>query len=253
VTGEAGRLSRSLRIKLLRTAFGSLYGPLARFYDLITVIFFAGEWARWQDAAAARLTGSRILELGPGTGALAVRLIGAGYDYTGLEPSPAMLAVARRRLRAFRGPAGLVRGRAQQLPFKDCSFDSVLATFPTEYALEPATWSEVLRVLRPGGRWVVVYAGALKPVGLRRRLAGLAQRLVLGPPDDAAEPALPEVPGFQVRFWEGPTPGGTAFGWEAVRTLPAEVPVELPAADAEQNRVPVGTEEADAGPGRGPE
>ena len=253
MTGEAGRLSRSLRIKLLRTAFGSLYGPLARFYDLITFIFFAGEWARWQDAAAGRLTGHRILELGPGTGALGVRLVRAGYDYTGLEPSPAMLTVARRRLRAFRGPAGLVRGRAQQLPFKDQTFDSVLSTFPTEYALSPATWAEILRVLRPGGRWVVVYAGVLKPVGIRRRLAGLAQRLILGPSENAAQPELPTVPGFQVRFWEGSTPEGTAFGWEAVRILPAEVPVEVPAADSEQNGVAVGTEEADAGPGGGPQ
>lgn len=246
-----GNALRRLRLKLTRAAFDALYGPLARLYDLITVVFFAGEWARWQEAALGRLAGTKILELGPGTGALAVRLLGAGYDYTGLEPSVPMLAVARRRLRAAGRPLSLVRGRAQALPFKDRTFDSVLATFPTGYALDPATWREVFRVLRPGGRWVVVYAGALRPAGVRRRLALLAQRLILGPAEDTARPRLPEVPGFRVRFWEAQTPGGTALGWEAVRVLAAEVPVEVPPADPEQNRVAVGTEEADPGPGGG--
>ncbi len=253
MTGEPAEFLRCLRVKLLRTAFGALYGPLARVYDLITVLFFAGEWARWQAVAAGRLAGPKILELGSGTGSLAVRLIAAGYDYTGLEPSPAMLGVGLRRLRAAGRPFNLVRGRAQQLPFKDQTFNSVLATFPTDYALDPATWAEVLRVLRPGGRWVVVYAGALKPFGLRRRLAGFAQRLILGPRENPAPPGLPGMPGFRVRFWEEATPGGVAFGWEATRVLPAEVPVEVPAADPEQNRVAVGTEETDADPGGGPQ
>ena len=237
-----------LRLKLLRIAFGALYGPLAPVYDLITRLCFAGEWDRWQAAAAARLRGARVLELGPGTGALAARLVRSGLDYTGLEPSGPMLAVARRRLRASGGPFNLVRGRAQHLPFKAGTFDAVLATFPTEYALDPVAWSEVFRVLRPGGRWVVVYAGALNPTGLRRRLAGWLQRLVLGPPAEAP-PRLPETSGFSVAFWEAQTPGGQAFGWEAVRILPAEVAVEVSAADPEQDRVAVGAEQADPGPG----
>lgn len=242
---------RRLRLKLVRAAFGALYGPLAWAYDLITAVFFAGEWARWQEAAAARLTGTAVLELGPGTGALAVRLLRTGCQYAGVEPSAPMLAVARRRLRTAGRPLGLVRGRAQALPFKDGTFDSVLTTFPTEYAVDPATWREVFRVLRPGGRWVVVYAGALRPVGVRRRLAALAQRLILGPAENPARPHLPEIWGFRIRFWEAPTAGGTAFGWEAARLLAPEVPVEVPAAEPEQNRVTVGAQEADAGPGGG--
>jgi len=245
--------ARRLRLRLLRLAFGALYGPLAPAYDLITRLCFAGEWDRWQDAAAARLVGGRILELGPGTGALAARLVRSGFDYTGLEPSGPMLALARRRLGQTGRPFNLVRGRAQGLPFKAGVFDAVLATFPTEYAVDPAAWSEVFRVLRPGGRWVVVYAGALSPRGLRGRLSAWVQRLALGPPDAPPRPPLPEVPGFSAACWEAQTPGGKAFGWEAVRTLAAEVAVEVPAADAEEDRVAVGAEQANPDGGGRPQ
>ena len=96
---------------------------------------------------------------------------------------------------------------------------------------------------------MVVYAGALRPLGLRARLVGWIQRLVLGPPGAPPRPRLPGVPGLSAAFWEAPTPGGKAFGWEARRTLAAEVAVEVSAAHSEQDRVAVGAEEAD--PGRG--
>jgi ubiquinone/menaquinone biosynthesis C-methylase UbiE len=80
----------------------------------------------------------------------------AGYHVTGLDLSPAMGRMAAQRVGRAESPAGLVRGRAQNLPFASAVFDAVLATFPTEFLAEEATIRAVYRVLRAGGRLVVV-------------------------------------------------------------------------------------------------
>jgi ubiquinone/menaquinone biosynthesis C-methylase UbiE len=54
------------------------------------------------------------------------------------------------------GLARLARGLAQQLPFADEAFDTVIATFPAEYITDPITLSEVKRCLSDGGRFVVL-------------------------------------------------------------------------------------------------
>lgn len=78
-----------------------------------------------------------------------------------LDLSPHMGRLARWRLRRAGLAASLARGRAQTLPFATHSLDSVLATFPTPYIVDPATLAEVRRVLRPGGRLVVVVGAQL--------------------------------------------------------------------------------------------
>jgi len=50
----------------------------------------------------------------------------------------------------------LTRGIAQHIPFRDKSFDTIIATFPTEYFTDPQTLSEVKRCLSGGGRFVVL-------------------------------------------------------------------------------------------------
>jgi ubiquinone/menaquinone biosynthesis C-methylase UbiE len=69
--------------------------------------------------------------------------------------------LARRRLRRTGTIPSLVHGRAQTLPFATHTFDSLVATFPTAYILDPATLAEVARVLRPAGRLVVVVGARL--------------------------------------------------------------------------------------------
>jgi ubiquinone/menaquinone biosynthesis C-methylase UbiE len=142
-------------IQALRFAFWVLYNPLAWTYDWVSRIVSLGKWHDWQRTALPELRGERILDLAFGTGNTLLDLAAGVYHPIGLDLSPAMARIAKRKLKRAGLSAPLVRGRAQQLPFADASIDSVLCTFPAEFILAPGTLSEVARVLRPGGRLVV--------------------------------------------------------------------------------------------------
>jgi SAM-dependent methyltransferase len=80
-----------------------------------------------------------------------------GEDWpVGIDLSPQMGRLARGRLKERGLPARLTRGRGQALPFAAASFDGVVAAFPAPYILEAETVSGLWRVLRPGGRLVIV-------------------------------------------------------------------------------------------------
>ena len=128
-----------------------LYHDLAPAYDPISRLVSAGAWPHWRRLALAHVRSGPLLEIGFGTGELLAELAAQGCDVTGLEPSPAMHAVAAQRAQA----AHRIQARAQAMPFADQSFDTVLPTFPAPYILEPATLDECRRVLRSGGRLVV--------------------------------------------------------------------------------------------------
>lgn len=99
--------------------------------------------------------GRRVLDAGCGAGPMMVALRERGAEVTGLDASPAMVALARERL----GAEGnvLVADLAQPLPLPDQAFDDVVSSLVLHYLQD---WSgplaELRRVLRPGGRLVVV-------------------------------------------------------------------------------------------------
>ncbi len=100
-----------------------------------------------------------MLEIGFGSGELLAELADCGWQVTGLELSPAMQTVAARRpaqrsAHSARA-AACVLAPAQAMPFAAAAFDTVVATFPAPYILQPETLAECARVLRPGGRLVV--------------------------------------------------------------------------------------------------
>lgn len=157
---SASRLNRWRRA-LLMHLFHWLYHPFARMYDIVSWVVSLGRWRQWGETALDFAVGPRVLELGHGPGHLIAALEGSGWHTVGIDLSPQMGALARRRL-ATRGlPARLARGRGQALPFAQEQFDSVIAAFPAPYILEPETAAEVWRVLRPGGRLVIVPEAAL--------------------------------------------------------------------------------------------
>lgn len=111
--------------------------------------------------ALALGTGEKVLDIGSGPGLLACEMaaeVGAGGSVDGVDPSESMLALARRR-RPPQGAAEIrfVAGDACALPFGDESFDAAVATQVYEYVPDMrAALGEAFRVLRPGGRLLVL-------------------------------------------------------------------------------------------------
>jgi ubiquinone/menaquinone biosynthesis C-methylase UbiE len=112
-------------------------------------------------AALALEQGEKVLDIGSGVGLLAHEMageVGAAGSIDGIDPSESMLALARRR-RSADGAAEVrfVAGDACALPFADESFDAAVATQVYEYVQDmPAALGEAFRVLRPGGRLLVL-------------------------------------------------------------------------------------------------
>jgi ubiquinone/menaquinone biosynthesis C-methylase UbiE len=141
----------------VRLFFRLLYNEFAWTYDLVAWVVSLGQWQAWGRMAIPHLRGERVLELAHGPGHLLVSMAQRGLAPVGLDLSPTMSRLARRRLSKDGSlTVPLVRARAQALPFRDGCFDSTVATFPAEFIMARDTLREVARVLAPGGRWVIV-------------------------------------------------------------------------------------------------
>ncbi len=103
--------------------------------------------------------GERVLDLGTGTGSVAVeaaRLVGPAGRVTAVDISPEMLALARRRLvDSGHTNVELREGRAEELPAEDAAFDVLSASLSLMYVIDRgAAAREIRRVLRLGARFV---------------------------------------------------------------------------------------------------
>ncbi len=101
--------------------------------------------------------GERVLDLGTGTGAVAIKAaqqVGSNGYVTGMDISSEMLNLAKERLaNAPINHIGFCEGRAESIPAADSNFDVVLASLSLMYVIDRETAAkEIARVLRPGGR-----------------------------------------------------------------------------------------------------
>jgi ubiquinone/menaquinone biosynthesis C-methylase UbiE len=158
----------SVWLRILRFGFRLLYNELAWTYDFVSSVVSLGQWREWQKAGLQFLSGENILELAHGPGHMLVELEEAGFKVTGLDLSEAMGQMAKRRLIKAGLTIIISRGQAQQLPYPDRSFDSLLATFPAEFIVDPRSIDEANRVLRPNGRLVIVAQAKLERGGILR-------------------------------------------------------------------------------------
>ncbi|MGW3916743.1 class I SAM-dependent methyltransferase [Streptomyces sp. NPDC005070] len=159
-----------------------------RSYELCGAVCFAGR----RNRAFSRLavlsgaeSGDRVLDVGCGTGYLTRRMaavVGPRGTVTGVDPSPSVLAYARRRSGAGQDATCAYReGVVENLGFPDRSFDTVVTSLMLHHLpeeLRPAALEEMWRVVRPGGRLLVVeFRPPRGPVGRHLVHGGLGHAM----------------------------------------------------------------------------
>ncbi len=151
------------------------------------------------ESIAPHLTDDRrVLEVGVGTGAVAVAMADMGRDVVGVDISPEMLHRAHSRL----GPR-VANGNAQVLPIRDRSVSNAYIVWVLHLVADPtAVAEECARVLRPGGRLVVV---AGRPTPRRDDMPDVVEAMLpldqlrkkrLGPDDPESVQAWAAAAGF---------------------------------------------------------
>jgi demethylmenaquinone methyltransferase/2-methoxy-6-polyprenyl-1,4-benzoquinol methylase len=154
-----------------------LFAPLGPTYDRVGAMLSLGQDPRWRRFLVSRLPrdGGHVLDVATGTGLVAAELLRRGFRVTGLDQSPEMLVVARRR---FGDKVPLVESPAETLPFPDRSFDHLTFTYLLRYVDDPGTTlAELARVVLPGGTIASLEFGV--PRSLARPLWELYVRGVL--------------------------------------------------------------------------
>lgn len=149
------------------------FDKIAKNYDRLNHIMTFGLDRRWRKLAARQLsgplfpssTGARVppwavLDVACGTGDLSIELLKRGYSVTGIDLSEEMLEIAKQKTATANSQFSILNfqlGNAESLPFLDASFDAVTCAFGIrnfvhlEKGLE-----EMTRVLKPGGRMVIL-------------------------------------------------------------------------------------------------
>jgi ubiquinone/menaquinone biosynthesis C-methylase UbiE len=158
-------------------------------------IWFAGarEWL-------GQRAHGRVLEVAIGTG-LNLAHYRPDVTITGIELSPEMLAIARRRAGDLGRAADLHEGDAEQLPFDDASFDTVVCALALCSIPDPrAAIAEMTRVLAPGGTLLLVdhIASSSTPIRAAQWLLERVTILAAGEHFTRRQLPLVEAAGFRI-------------------------------------------------------
>lgn len=141
-----------------------IFSSIADRYDVFNAMASLGidrGWRRKLVRAAALTPQSRVLDLCSGTGDVAFALAEQGHpaEVVATDFVPAMLEVAEKKAaeRRLETPVLFSVADAQDIPFPDESFDVVTVAFGVRNLPDrAANFAEVLRVLKPGGRYVIL-------------------------------------------------------------------------------------------------
>ncbi len=158
-----------------RRKVAALFSSIVDRYDLLNRILSLGQDQRWRrKLVEALLPAERLLDLACGTGDVALIAMRRGAGVVGLDASLEMLEGAVRK-----GFERVVVGDAMRLPFRDGSFDAVACAFGIRnFPSVAASFREIYRVLKPGGR-IGVLEFSKPRCRLLRMLHGLYLSLIV--------------------------------------------------------------------------
>jgi SAM-dependent methyltransferase len=128
-----------------------------RFYELVEAHRYTKEWHIPIAADFRSARGLKVLEIGCGLGTDGAQFAEAGADYTGVDLTEAAVDLARKRFELFSLPGEFQTADAENLDFAAESFDLVYSHGVLHHTPETGkAIREIHRVLRPGGRAVVM-------------------------------------------------------------------------------------------------
>jgi ubiquinone/menaquinone biosynthesis C-methylase UbiE len=151
----------------------------ARWYDVFGRIVSFGRDRAMRETLielAAPTPGEKVLDVGCGTGTLATAIkarVGGG-DVHGIDASPEMIDVARKKATKARSEVDFQVAVVEALPFPDASFDLVTSSLMLHHLpddLKAKGLLEIRRVLKPGGRFMAMDFGAVSHSPLGHLLA----------------------------------------------------------------------------------
>ena len=155
-------------------------------YDLLVTVLFAGRGPRVRTTIADAVglaPGQQVLDVGCGTGTLAValakRVLPGGWA-AGVDASSEMIAVAKAKGVRAKIDVHFEVAAAQKLPFADAMFDAVTTSLTIHHVPEAdrlMAVRELLRVLRPGGQLLIAeFQAPTRPISkaMTRHLFGHA-------------------------------------------------------------------------------
>ncbi len=130
------------------------YSMFARAFDRVVKLW--PTWRTWLNAALPHIRGPRVLEVSFGTGYLLTQYA-AEHEATGVDLNATLATVAKRNLLSRGIYPSLACANVEALPFREHHFDTVVNTMAmSAYPDGEAAIREIGRVLRPGGRLVLI-------------------------------------------------------------------------------------------------
>src|SRR5262245_44282439 len=134
----------ALKAKMKATWISGDFEQIAKSYRLGAVAF---------GSRLALKPGERVLDVACGTGNLTIPAARSGAKVTGVDIAPNLLEQGRVRAQAEGLAIQFDEGDAEDLPYEDASFDTVITMFGAMFTPRPeVATAELLRVCRPGGR-----------------------------------------------------------------------------------------------------
>ena len=142
-----------------------ILGGMANYYDRLSFIWFLGreKTVRQMTVEMAGIRpGDEVLEIGCGTGSLSLEAkaqAGREGKVCGIDAAPEMVAVAQGKAEKTGTDIEFNQGFLQEIPYPEHSFDQVLCSFMIFHTSEKVRvkgFSEIARVLKPGGRLFIL-------------------------------------------------------------------------------------------------